>query len=393
MKKGNGSEDNFDNEDLFGIDLNDLASGVFSEESTDSGTKEGKENIQDSPEDLESIDEEFLANMVTEDEDQEDLEQLEEREKKDTKEKTPDSKGSPSSPLLTSLAQTLLDEGVLAGLEPDKVAVKDAKELVDLIRQQIKDNEFADLNDYQKQYLEAIRAGVPAEFAAQTTNNLMTYSSIEETDIEAEDEEGASLRKQVLINEFLAKGFAQDKAQKLAQRSIDLGEDVEDAKQALQSLKELELKRLKNATSEATQTKEQLAKKAQEEKEALKTKVLETDEFVKGVKVNSTTKEKVYETLTKVVDYDKAGRPLNAMMKDRSENSSDFDIRMAYWYHITNGFKSVNKVAAVKNTKAIDELEKKLKSEVRDTTASGLNMTTKKASLLKALEEIDPKKL
>lgn len=302
--------------------------------------------------------------------------------------KTPESKErSSSSPLISLLAKSLSEEGILAGVSEEELEkAADAKAFTELIRKQIKDNEFADLNDKAKTFLEAYRAGIPADLAAQSINNQLAYEGITD-EVLKENEE---IRRILIKNEFLAKGFSEEKAERLTKKSVDLGEDLVDAKEALASLKELEATRLKEATDKAKADQLAAREKSKKDLEEYKTKILNTEEIIKGIKVPPAMREKVFETLTKAVAHDAEGKPLNAINAARAKDPKSFDMALAYFFELTKGFTDFKDLKAPIKTSAMKELDEKLKS----TAVSGGNAGTLSASgksLREAINKIDPK--
>jgi hypothetical protein len=367
-------------EDLFEIDMDLLANledgadvgSLINENNKSQGKEPGDKEVDDDPLAIE------LADLENE-----------ELETDETENKTPESKGSPSSsqsaspPLLASLAQTLLEEGVLSSIDAEKVKeIKSAQDLIEVVKEQIRSSEFADLDENQKAYLEAIRAGVPPNIVEQHVNNTLIYNQITDEDIEGEPD----LRAQLIKNEFLARGFSSEKADRLTKQSIDLGTDADDAKEALATLRAKDAADLKAKTEAAAKSKKDAQDAEKTKLETLKTTIQTKEEIVKGIKVNDQVKTKVFETLTKVVDHDEAGRPLNAVMKARKADPTDFDVKLAYIYHVTNGFTDFSKFGAVKETKAISTLEKHLQTGSSTVVSKDTPSVTR--GILSALEKM-----
>jgi len=254
--------------------------------------------------------------------------------------------------LYSSLAKVLQEEGVLPSLESDK-KIKTVEDLIEAVKSEIKANEFADLTEEQKQYLQAIRAGVPAEQFAPQQSMLQNLKSISEEEITSNDE----LRKQLIYQDFILKGYSPEKAEKYTKRSIDIGEDESDAKEALQSIIQVQEAELQNQLKQAELQKQA---KAEEDKKQLMTfkKYLEdTKEFIPGVKMNQKIAEKVFEQAIKPVSQTKEGYPLNAVQKARYENPVEFEAKLNYLFYLTKGFSDFSKIATSQKSKAVKELD------------------------------------
>ena len=243
--------------------------------------------------------------------------------------RTPESKGLSSSPL-TSLTSALHEEGVLSSLSEEELAeIKSGEDLIEAVRGQIRQNEYSDLTDDQKEYLEALRSGVPDANYRQAKQSADMYSKIEESSLEADDAE--NFRKSLIVNDFLAKGFSQDDADKYAQRSLDLGEDIGDAKSALNRLQKSEQENISKMSAQA-KAQQKAAEEAQGQRiNDLKQKVNSSNEIVPGVKFNQQTKDKVFDLMTSTAGFDSNNAPMNAVVKEMVENP-DYLIPVASFF-------------------------------------------------------------
>lgn len=261
----------------------------------------------------------------------------------------------PSQKIYSSLASALTEEGIISSPENP---ITDPQSLFDHIKKEIEKNEYSDLTDTQKEYLEALRNGIPAEEFKQVKNFEQQLSSINEDSL-ADDLE---LRKTLIMQDLINQGVDQAKAEKLTQRSIDLNEDLNDAKEALESVKKFTKDSFQAKIEAQKQANIDLEKKQLDEIKKLKNKVLETNEIIPSVKINEKQKLEIYDSMTKIVGKDKSGRPLNAVMKYRDENKEDFTIKMHYLFHLTNGFKNFDKLIANTKSKAVKDLDDTLKA-------------------------------
>lgn len=266
-----------------------------------------------------------------------------------------DTKNDTSS-LLFSFASTLVEDGVLPSLDLEKAKIESTSDLIDAIRNEIKSNEFGNLTDLQKEALEAFRHGVPVETFAARKQEATKLSSITRDTLEDDFE----LRKELIKRDFLSKGYSEDKANKFVQRSIDLGEDIDDALEALESQKKLVEMQTQREVEEAKKQEAAAIKDYEEQMKKLKDKVYnETNEVIPGIKFNKTIADQVYESMTKVVD-EVNGQPINRLVKDRLENPIEFEYKLHYLYTLTKGFKDFSKLMKTEKSKAIKDFESKL---------------------------------
>ena len=281
-----------------------------------------------------------------------------------------DSSADNSSSPLQLIASTLQAEGVI-DLD-DEVKIESSKQILDAVRKKIEENELADLTEDQKDYLSALRAGVPDEEIKQNLNNIKALEGITTENIESNED----LRRTLIAQDFIANGMAQAKAEKLADASVQLGNDLDDAKDAYASLTTLENTRIKKETDrlkeEATKSKVDADKRL----ESLKTTVLEQEEFIPGFKVNSSTKQKVYQNMTKVVSHDKQGNPLNALSTARVKDPEKIEMIENYLFTITKGFTDWTPFKNKAKSNAVKDLDSKLKGTQTGSGSSGKSVSS-----------------
>lgn len=272
----------------------------------------------------------------------------------------PKSKGTSSSPI-TSLTSALYEEGVLASLTEEEIAeIKSGEDLLKVIKEQIRNNEFSDLNEDQKEYLKALRNGVPEEDFRTLKQQVSQISSLKVDDLKGE--ESSELRMAILKQDFLSRGFDEADATKHAKRSVDLGEDEEDAAKALVRIQATEKAKLKQLAEEAEARKKAEEEASKSKVNSIKEKITNTQEIIPGVKFNARTKDKVFELMTKTVDHDKNNNPVNAVVKEMISNP-DYLIKLYYLHHVTDGLKDWSKVKSGGKTEAVERLENTLREQ------------------------------
>ena len=221
-----------------GLDLNNILTGdevdtLFDKYTgDDDNTTESQENQNNSDgESVESkeqettevnIDDIFAPESVGSDEDKQ-------GDKEDT-----DSSGTGTSPnFYSSIAKALKDEGIFPDLDDDD-EVKDADDFKDLIQKRIDDG----LNEAQKRINEALGSGMEPSRIRLYEETLNSLQNTTEEIISAEDEQGENIRKQLIYQDFINRGYSQQRAEKEVNKSINAGTDIDDALEALESNKQ-----------------------------------------------------------------------------------------------------------------------------------------------------------
>lgn len=283
-------------------------------------------------------------------------------EGKAQKEPIDEDKGkNPESPadsdnVFTPLAEFLKEQGFFSDLE---LEIKNENDLAEAFKQEIKKNEYADLNESQIEYLEALREGIPDQVIQSHQRTQQIFENITDDLLQDED-----VRKQVIIQDRLASGWSQERAEKDYKRIYDNGDSLDEAKLSRDNLKVLEKQEYEKVVRETQQSKVEAEKQAKKQLEDLKTSVFKEDNLFGVFKVNEGLKQKVHESMTKVVDYTPEGLPLNKLMKHRAENPIEFEKNLYYLYELTDGFKNIDKLT----TKATTSAAKKLSDAVQKST-------------------------
>lgn len=246
----------------------------------------------------------------------------------------PSSEGAPSSPSepLRLFASVLLEEGVIDAEDDRLEGLSGPSDLVDLIKDTIKKNEYADLNDQAKQMLEDYRKGVPSEVIRNYNNQRLQLERLQTSQIlpdEADTDELASqkeqIRKTLIYNSFVASGINPERARKLTDRSVELGDDVEDAAAALNDLKVINEKKME----EQRQLAESQKSEAQNKVKKIEKQIMETEEILPGMKVPERKRKELFDQMTQPVKVTEQG-PIYAIQELRAKDPVTFDLRLHY---------------------------------------------------------------
>ena len=312
--------------------------------------------------DLEDVQDEDKEIKEETDED-ENLEDVDgDTEDEDTDDKT-DVNSSP--PIYKSFASVLVEEGVLTSVDSSKLEnVKTIQDVADLISEEIKSKELKDLTILQREAVEAFRSGVDVEtFQRQKQTENQLDSITEDILIENED-----LRKQLIFQDFVNQGFSEQKATRLTTRSFEADDDIEDAKEALENMKVGVKERFNEQVEFEKNQRIQQSKQKEEQQELIKKTILETEEPLKGIKLNQVARKQVLDTMMNPVSKNPSTNiEENALMKDQRENK-DFAQRLYTVYSLSKGFTDFSYFGKKERSKTINELEKALKNNQHITT-------------------------
>lgn len=267
-------------------------------------------------------------------------------------------KATGSSPnFYSSIAEAFVTDDIFPDLDEEKIkGIKNAEDFKQVFKEYVEST----LNDQERRIKEALELDADTQTIRQFEGNIAYLNSITDDILRAENEQSEDLRKRLIYQDFINRGFSKERAEKEVNKSIDNGNDIEDADDALNSLKKFYNDSYKNYVEQLRQrdeeAKKQLAKRNEDFKKAVfdpKSKIFDGFDLDKG------TRQKIYDAITKPVYKDEqTGEVLNALQKYSRQNEDDFILKLGFIYTMTDGFKSLDKLI---NTKAKREYKKSIK--------------------------------
>ena len=339
-----------------------------SEETTETETQETP------PEEKENNEEQEKTTEVTSVEDlfnTEESESVGSEDKHKEKEEPKSTKaGSPNT--YSSIAKAFADEGILPDLEDDEIKkIDSAESLRAAIDKQIQ----AGLDERQKRIDQALNYGVETSEVKKYEQTLNYLDSLQEANLETNDEQGANLRKQLIYQDFINRGYNKDRALKMVERSFNAGTDIDDAKEALKSNKEFFQDEYDSLIEEARKAQEKEETDRKERAEKLKKSIFEDKKFFGEIEVDKTTRQKVFENISKPVWKDpETGEYYTALQKYEMDNHEDFMKNVGLLFTLTDGFKNIDKLVKGKVKREVGKglkgLEHVLNTTSRDSNGN-----------------------
>ncbi len=279
-------------------------------------------------------------------------------EEKEKKEDTTSSEGKTSPDnFYSSIANALVEDGVLQNLEEKELSkIQSAEDFAELMSSYIRNQ----LDERQQRVSEALELGIEPSEIQKYERYISFLDDITEDKISSEGEDGENLRKNLIFQDCLNKGFSKERALKMVDKSIKAGTDIEDAKEALQDNREFYKNSydsmLKQAREEEKKEQENLKKQA----EKLKTSILEEEKVFGDITLDKATRQRVYDSVTKPVYTDpESGNRLTAIQKYELEHRTDFLKNVGLLFVLTDGFKSIDKLVT-------DKVKKETKKSLRN---------------------------
>ena len=300
------------------------------------------------------------------------------QEKKDT---TSKKNGTSPDNFYSSIAKALKEDGILSDLDDDMLDKAETPEdFANLIEAQIQ----ARFDEKQKRIDEALGVGVEPTAIQQYERTLDYLDGISDDSISDESEKGETLRKQLIYQDFINRGYSKERANREVQKSFNAGSDIDDAKEALQSNKDFFNDSYKKLIKEAKKAEDDRKAEQKKEAETLKKSILEDDKVFDDLIVDKTQRRKIFENISKPVYKDpETGDYLTAIQKYEQDNHVDFMKYVGLIFTLTDGFKNLDGLVKGKVNKEMKKGLKNLENTLNNSTRNHdgtLNFVTSRRS-------------
>ena len=363
---------------LGGSDIDDLF--VDSEETEETETKpedtEGKENETEE----QTTDVDDSEPIFDDDEPQESVGSEKNTEGKGNEDTaTEGAEGTSPDNFYSSIANALAVDGIFPNLDDETIKkATDAESFSDLIEAEIN----ARLDEKQQRVSKALENGVEPSDIKKYENTLAYINSINDALISEESEKGEQLRRNLIYQDFINKGYNPEKAKKLTERTIDAGTDVEDAKEALQGNKDFFQAQYNKLLLEAQEEADKQKADRQKQAEKLKESILKDKQLIGDLELSGDIRKKAYDIITKPVYKDtETGQYMTALQKYQTEHKSDFLKYVGLVMALTNDFKDFDSFTKGKVKKEVKKGLRDLEQALNNTRRDGngnLKMVTNK---------------
>lgn len=277
-------------------------------------------------------------------------------------------KKSGSSPkggnLYSSFAQALKGDGLFQFLDEETVnSVVDADSFSEAIDKEVNSR----LDDATRQVREALNAGVQPNVIMQYQRTIQNLNNITDEQLSAEDEQGANLRRSIIRQDLIIRGYKPDKVDKQVDRIMSSGTDIDEATDALESVREYFINQYNDTVNGAKEAAAEEKKKLKKEAEDFRKAVLETDKLFDEIPVDKATRNKAFEAMTRIVQTNEDGEKVTAVQKYADEHPVEFRTILGIVYAMTDGFtKMGNLLTKTVNKKVnsnLKEIERRLNNQ------------------------------
>ena len=286
-----------------------------------------------------------------------------EKEKEDTNSEKVST--SPNKNFFSSVAKAFAEEGIFPDLNEDEIAnINTAESFREIIDKQIQ----SQLSERQKRADEALNAGLEPDDIRKYENTLSYLEEVTDNKLEEETTEGEELRKRLIYQDYINRGFSQERATKEVKRSIDSGNDIEDAKEALNSNKEYFKSQYNKLLNDAKEEQKKYEQERKNQAEQLKKSIIEEKKVFGDIEVDKPTRQRIFDNLSKPIYKDEeTGTYMTALQKYQHDNPNEFIKNVSTIFTLTDGFKNLNKLVKGKVNKEIKKGFRDLENALNNT--------------------------
>ena len=343
--------------------VNDVATSTTSTTSTDNDgvneeNSEDKNNLENNiTESPKSIEEIFGTESVG-------------NEDNENKGKEPSSSKEGTSPnnknFYSSIASALKEDGIFPDIDDESLAkIKTPEDFAEMFENQVQ----AKLDEKQQRIDKALNYGVELTDIQKFESTIDCLDKITDDIISEESEQGENIRRQMIYNDFINRGYSKERAEREIKKSFDSGSDIEDAKEALQSNKEFYKTSYDKLVNEAKLEAENANKQMKEDSEKLKNSILNDSKVFGDLQIDTTTRRKVLDNISKPVYKDpNTGKLLTAIQKYEAENKLDFIKNVGLLYTLTDVFKNLDSLVNSKVKKETKKAMRELENTINNTS-------------------------
>jgi predicted nucleic acid-binding OB-fold protein len=258
--------------------------------------------------------------------------------------------------LYSNLAAEFKSKGALSELE-DTTDIKSLKDLNAAIKKEVDSR----LTNRQKTIEEAQKTGAPITDVSKKLSTIEKLKAV--TPEFLKDESKGSFRMSAIIQDFVEKGYGEDRAKAMAQRSVDAGTDIEDAEFALASLIKTEEAALSGLIAAAKEKEDSSLKD-------IKGYISETPEVIPGISLTDSQKDELYAQITTDL-----GNKENAFVQAQKADPIGSRIKLEALFYLTGGLKDFSIFGNKAETKITNNIENLIRG-ANFTEAGGIDTSS-----------------
>lgn len=256
-----------------------------------------------------------------------------------------------STNVMSAFAERLKDKGILPE-DLDIASIVDEDALLKAMNASVDSK----ISNRQKALENALLGGMEPTEIQQYEATLNELNNISDELLSDVSNNGLELRKYLIYNDLISKGFSKERAEKQTDILMNSDDSEAEAREALNSLKghyaNIYSFKLKEASDKKKEYEQQLSK----ESEDLHNSILK-DSVFDGIEVSDLVRNKVWDTIAKPNVKGNDGNMYTELQNYERNNKKDFLKNVGFLYVITDGFKNIDTLV---NSKVTDKYNKKV---------------------------------
>ena len=308
---------------------------------------------------------EVNPNELFEDDDEDEPESVGD-EDNNQEETTPDpgSAGDSSADFYSSIASALRKDGVLEYLDDDTLkGVKTADDFKEIFNNEVEKR----ISEVEARVNEALNNNGEPDEIRKYENTLRALDKFTKEYLSDEkSEQAAEDRKRLIYQDYLNKGFSQERAAKMVQKSLDAGSEIDDALEALEENKKFFTNVYNDYLKELKNEEQKRQEFLQQKEEELQKLVLDTEEPFDGISLDKTTRGKVLDAISKTTIKGDDGKYYTKLQDYQLKNPNEFLYKLGVVFTLTDCFKNIDKLIGKKVKQKTNENIRGLERTLRN---------------------------
>ena len=147
------------------------------------------------------------------------------------------------------------------------------------------------MDERQKRIDDALNAGVQPSIIKQYETVLDNLDNISEETLKDESDESVNLRKSLIYQDFINRGYSKERAEKEVTKSMNAGSDIEDALDALESNKQYYTEQYNKLVDDNNAQIEAAKKERIKQAENLRKSILDDEKAFNDLVVDANTRK------------------------------------------------------------------------------------------------------
>ena len=263
----------------------------------------------------------------------------------------------------SSIAKALMEEGIFPDLKDNISKIKTPEDFKNVIDKAVESR----LTEKQQRINQALNVDMQPDIVQKYENTIEFLDNISDDSIKAETSEGENLRKQLIYQDYINRGYTRERAEREVSKSLQAGTDIEDAVESLKSTKDFFKESYQKVRDEAEKRDREIVEQRKKDAETLEKSILE-GELLGNLDINKSIRRKMMENLSSPSYKDPdTGQYLTPIQKYEKENRLEFLKNLSLIYTLTDGFKNLDGLVKTKVNKEVRKGLRELEHTLNNT--------------------------